>query len=215
MKYRILAFAFPLTSISVAAICPIEPIELKPLPPIGYSDMVHACACDSTGLNCGWVWVAVNGTSLSNTAPDISSALANYNPSGLVMRNWEAAARAELLRQQAQALALENQARLNEFDRQEGMNGRNDRIEGGTKTERSFLASMRQSRANHPDFNAIVYSLQPTPAMQKAIFRSRVDGELAYWLGKNPEECRRIAALSDGQQKRELEKIERLVAHGS
>ena len=38
--------------------CGIEPIEMKPIPPIGCTDVYHACTCDSQG-NCRWIWVCV------------------------------------------------------------------------------------------------------------------------------------------------------------
>ncbi len=38
--------------------CGIEPIALKPIPPIGCRDMVHQCACTAGGA-CYWVWVCV------------------------------------------------------------------------------------------------------------------------------------------------------------
>jgi len=50
----ILSLCFTWTA---AGICPPEPPDLKPpLPPLGYSDTVHTCACDSLGSNCHWVW---------------------------------------------------------------------------------------------------------------------------------------------------------------
>lgn len=38
--------------------CGLEPIELKPIPPLGCKDVYRACTCDNHG-NCRWVWVCV------------------------------------------------------------------------------------------------------------------------------------------------------------
>jgi hypothetical protein len=35
--------------------CGIKP--LKPIPPIGCTDMCAQCQCDANGQNCRWVWV--------------------------------------------------------------------------------------------------------------------------------------------------------------
>ncbi len=38
--------------------CGIEPLGLKPLPPIGWNDLVHRCICTNSG-QCFWAWVCV------------------------------------------------------------------------------------------------------------------------------------------------------------
>ena len=41
-----------------AAGCGIEPIGIKPIPPVGCKDVRHECVCASNG-NCYWTWVCV------------------------------------------------------------------------------------------------------------------------------------------------------------
>ncbi len=38
--------------------CGIEPIAMKPIPPIGCNDLVHRCICTNSG-QCFWTWVCV------------------------------------------------------------------------------------------------------------------------------------------------------------
>jgi hypothetical protein len=64
-----------------------------------------------------------------------------------------------------------------------------------------WMAKLDSARKRYSDFEAVTASaeaekLQLTPAMQQAILESEYGADLAYWLGKRPEECRRIAALS-------------------
>lgn len=49
------------------------------------------------------------------------------------------------------------------------------------------------------------------PAMADAIVASRAGGDIVYYLAQHPDEHWRIAALPDGQQKREIKKIEKLL----
>lgn len=42
---------------AAAASCGLTP--LKPLTPLGCSDLVAQCQCDSRGENCSWEWICV------------------------------------------------------------------------------------------------------------------------------------------------------------
>jgi hypothetical protein len=46
---------------SQAMSCGIELVPLKPLPPLGCSDLKRECVCDTskTPAKCGWAWVCV------------------------------------------------------------------------------------------------------------------------------------------------------------
>lgn len=72
---------------------------------------------------------------------------------------------------------------------------------------RSKLANVQQK---YPDWDDVVD--QPdvplTDAMQTAILTSDVGTDVAYFLGKNPEEARRIAGLSPIEQARAIGRIE-------
>ncbi len=35
--------------------CGIKPI--KPIPPIGCTDLCAQCQCDASGKNCRWIWI--------------------------------------------------------------------------------------------------------------------------------------------------------------
>ena len=52
------AFAvFSATPACAGGQCGVMPI--KPIPPIGCTDMQPVCQCDATGRSCAWTWVCV------------------------------------------------------------------------------------------------------------------------------------------------------------
>lgn len=55
---------------------------------------------------------------------------------------------------------------------------------------------------------ALSDSLPITPPMAAALIESDIPGEIAYWLGSNPKEAERIAALPPTRQVVEIAKIE-------
>ena len=64
---------------------------------------------------------------------------------------------------------------------------------------------------SNPDYNDLVTTnrdLPITPNMANVIFESDLGPQVAYHLGKNPQEARRIAALPDYLQAAELGKLE-------
>lgn len=194
---------------TAAAICPPEPPDLKPpLPPAGYSDTLHACTCDSVGQNCHWVWVGTNASAAQSPAviPLDSAVLhdiATFNPNRTAAetreaeaRAREADARAKLAERQAQVAASEDRDRIQRARADRDMQRFEDRIQTAKVRHADFSQAI-----NQPEF-------QLTPAMQDAVFKSRVAGELAYWLATHLDESRRIANLSPSGTRREIHKIE-------
>lgn len=61
-----------------------------------------------------------------------------------------------------------------------------------------FALRVEAARRKHPDFDEVAsrtYAYVTEP-MRQAVFVSEFAGEIIYWLGQNPDECKRIAALS-------------------
>ena len=64
--------------------------------------------------------------------------------------------------------------------------------------EMAFVTAREEAKTKHEDYAAVVEQsdLPTNPVMEEYIRRSGpVAGELMYQLGKNPDECRRIASL--------------------
>lgn len=79
--------------------------------------------------------------------------------------------------------------------------------ESRTLTE-SFRSSVEAFSADHPDFEDVfTEDLSITIAMSHAIMSADNAAELAYWLGQNPDEARRISGLSDVKAVYELGRI--------
>ena len=78
------------------------------------------------------------------------------------------------------------------------------------RTNSTFAEREEAARDKYEDFEAVVYNddLAITPAMAQVIKTSDVGPEVAYHLGKNPGEARRIAGLDPLAQAREIGKIE-------
>ncbi|MBW7995370.1 MAG: hypothetical protein FVQ81_02120 [Candidatus Glassbacteria bacterium] len=79
-------------------------------------------------------------------------------------------------------------------------------LERQAEDDRKIAAAVVQ----YEDFEevAMVESLPYTPLMVEEVYESDNFTELAYHLGKNPEEVKRIAALSQKGQIRELAKVD-------
>jgi len=167
------------------------------------------------------VWVGVNSKAETSGVQPLDSgvlgALANYNPSGSALDNQKKQAdvaatnaNTELVKQQTEALELENQARRRQLQQEGAIPAPAQTGTRYQKADRKFDERIAKARARHSDFNAVVgrEDFVPTPTIQKAIFRSRVAGELAYWLAQHPEDCRRIAALPEDSAMHEIRKIE-------
>ncbi len=72
-----------------------------------------------------------------------------------------------------------------------------------------FTMRVEAAKRKYPDFDEIAsrtYSYV-TDAMRQAVFESELAGEIIYWLGQNPDECRRIAALSPTSTALEIGKL--------
>ena len=77
----------------------------------------------------------------------------------------------------------------------------------------SWMARIQAARQAHPDFDEVVDSDVPvSAAMQQAILESDNGAEIAYWLGKHPEEAERISKLPPIAAIREIGRIEASLA---
>lgn len=73
----------------------------------------------------------------------------------------------------------------------------------------SAKAKFEQAGEKFDDFDDVVYTNQHvTKEMAQAVLFSDVGPDIAYYLGKNPEESQRIAALPPARQKIEIGKLE-------
>lgn len=74
---------------------------------------------------------------------------------------------------------------------------------------KSWQQRLEKAREVHEDFDeALAVDVPVSPAMMEGMVESELGAEIAYWLGKNPAEARRIAQLSPTATARELGKIE-------
>lgn len=204
MKTTVLVLALAMNSM---AICPPEPPEVKPLPPIGYSDTVHVCTCDSSGTACRWIWIATNATNAYGTAgvsSDIVHDLATFNPARTAAETQEAEARAR----EAQARAILAERQVQAAIREDQQSRQQSRVERDCQR---FEDRVQAAKLRHPDFSQAIDSpeFQPSRTMRDAIFKSHVAGELAYWLATHLDDCNRIASLSPSETKRAIRKKER------
>lgn len=79
----------------------------------------------------------------------------------------------------------------------------------GKKVADAWNAQLEAGRKEFEDFDEAIDSDLPlTPAMQEAIIQSNVGYKVAYHLANNPDETKRIAALSPARQAAEIGKIE-------
>jgi hypothetical protein len=77
----------------------------------------------------------------------------------------------------------------------------------------SWMERIDAARKAHPDFDEVVDSDTPvSAAMQQAILESDQGAEIAYWLGKHPEEAERISKLPPIAAIREIGRIEALLS---
>jgi hypothetical protein len=83
-----------------------------------------------------------------------------------------------------------------------------------TTIESSYAEREEEARSKYDDFEAVAYNpdLPITDEMAEVIKDSALGPDVAYHLGKNPAEARRIARLSPLAQARELGKIEATLA---
>ena len=80
--------------------------------------------------------------------------------------------------------------------------------------EEAYQDRAEAAREKYDDFEQVAYSptLAITAPMAATIRESEVGPEIAYYLGSNPAEARRIAALTPLSQARELGKLETKLA---
>jgi hypothetical protein len=104
------------------------------------------------------------------------------------------------------------------IEQREAQNRKRDEDRQATEEQRTtaqrYAESADKARAKYDDFDDVVSDPKlPVPPHVAAIVANAEDpGELAYWLGTNPQEARRIAALSPPKAAMELGRIESTLA---
>jgi hypothetical protein len=86
--------------------------------------------------------------------------------------------------------------------------------ESAKQRETVWKEKLEKASAKHSDFDEVVFDekLPVSAAMAEAMQESDVGPDIAYWLGKNPAETKRIAGLSAIAQAREIGRIEARIA---
>lgn len=144
----------------------------------------------------------------------------------------EAQARAELLEKELAALkqpkAPEGEPTLEQFDYDpekyaaakadyaKSQAGKEfeakQRAEAGKQSQQKLISAWEEKAERgadkYDDFNDIVGDLQPNNPLIQAIMDAENGEDIAYHLGKNPKEAKRIAELSPVSQVREIGKLE-------
>lgn len=94
----------------------------------------------------------------------------------------------------------------------EALKAERDRLAQATHNNRieQWKEKLTDARTRYSDFDAKMNAdVTVTPAMRDVLFDSEAGADLAYWLGSNPQEAARIAALqSPLAVARELGKVE-------
>jgi hypothetical protein len=171
-------------STAFAGRCPTETPQKRAITP-GYADVQRVCSCDPAGNRCRWVWVDVPysaTTSALGSAPETPR-------EAIVRRSQQPENPIPKAPPEPAAIALSPAA-----------------VE-------LFKERMAVARQKHSDFDEVTTQadLPVSEGMYQAIVGSELAGEIVYWLGKNPVECRRIAGLSRMSLIREIAKIERML----
>ena len=144
----------------------------------------------------------------------------------------EAQARAELLEKELAALkqpkAPEGEPKLEQFDYDpekyaaakaeyaKSQAGKDfeakQRADAGKQSQQKLISAweekVERGADKYDDFNDVVGDLQPNNPLIQAIMDAENGEDIAYHLGKNPKEAKRIAELSPVSQVREIGKLE-------
>lgn len=83
-----------------------------------------------------------------------------------------------------------------------------DKARQATTIETSFRDKEDDAREKYADYEAVAYTAPISDLMADVIKASDIGPDLAYHLGKNPDEAERIASLSPLLQAKELGKLE-------
>lgn len=76
------------------------------------------------------------------------------------------------------------------------------------KLTETWEANVSKVEGKYEDFDEIVGDLQPTNPLTVALMEADNGPDIAYHLGKNPQEAKRIASLPPSAQFREIGKLE-------
>lgn len=85
-----------------------------------------------------------------------------------------------------------------------------------SRTQTEWVSKINQARADYADYDSVMEDAQDIPiepAVAEAIQSSELGGDIAYYLGKNPEEALRINSLSPYAAAREIGRIESYVEY--
>lgn len=121
---------------------------------------------------------------------------------------------AELKGRDLSNLDWEDQIAEKTYSRSQEAQIKNDRQAVQELTQEAYQARAEVAATKYPDYHTVVGNpaLPITPAMAEAIMDSDYGPEVAYHLGKNPNEAARIANLNPVSQARELGRLEALVS---
>lgn len=92
------------------------------------------------------------------------------------------------------AVRQETQAQQAERERQE--------------TARQILPKLKSASEKYDDFQEVATGFQAPQAMQAAMLKSSITGELYYYIGNHPDELRRISSLDPVEQVWEIKSLE-------
>jgi hypothetical protein len=157
----------------------------------------------------------------ASVPPDVQDAI-NQRIAKITREKHEAlrrAERAEKKLKQAEGRNLDDLDYDDQIAEKTLNRSRREQIENDRETVQELAYEAYQARAEitarkYPDFAEVAGnpSLPITPAMAEAIMDSDHGPEVAYHLGKNPNEAARIARLNPVSQARELGRIEAIVS---
>ena len=121
---------------------------------------------------------------------------------------------AELKGRDLSNLDWEDQIAEKTYGRSQEAQLKNDREAAQELAREAYQARVEAAAVKYPDFHSVAGNpnLAITPAMAEAIMDSDYGPEVAYHLGKNPNEATRISNLNPVSQARELGRIEALVS---
>ena len=143
--------------------------------------------------------------SLVSATPVLAQTVFNY---GEVLRD---AAEIRALEEQTRALEIDNQRRQEEQRRQAA--SRNASDEQAAEIAQRFSEAIQYRRYRWDDFDEVVFDeeLQISLDMVALMAESRYAADIAYYLGKHPEESARISQMPLPEAGKAIFDIEELV----
>ena len=158
------------------------------------------------------------------------------NLSKAIRREAEAKARADLLERQLQELKpkpapqegapkLENFSDIEEYATAKAEYAKAEALKEHTAKQQTEAHSRElerikssweekadRGREKYDDFDKLVGDIEPNTPLMASIMEAENGDDIAHYLGKTPQEARRIMALNPWQQAREIGKLEAKLA---